>query len=87
MKIWGKSVCAIRVGKNIQELYTVLSSPSVVFLMSIFVNCICIVRIVVILCAFVILCVYCCFTLDAELLARSQYTEGPATSHLDTGFS
>jgi hypothetical protein len=26
-------------------------------------------------------------TLDAELLARSQYSEGPATSHLNTGFS
>ena len=27
------------------------------------------------------------FTLDAGLLARSQYSEGPATGHLDTGFS
>ena len=27
------------------------------------------------------------FTVDAELLARSQYSEGPATGHLDTGFS
>jgi len=27
------------------------------------------------------------FTLDAELLARSHYSEGPATDHLDTGFS
>ena len=27
------------------------------------------------------------FILDAELLARSQYSEGPATGHLDTGFS
>jgi len=42
----------------------------------------------------IILCVYCChyvciavFTLDAGLLARSQYSEGPATGHLDTGFS
>jgi hypothetical protein len=26
-------------------------------------------------------------TVGAELLARSQYSEGPATSHLDTGFS
>ena len=31
---------------------------------------------------------HCCFlTLDAVLLARSQYSEGPATGHLDTGFS
>jgi len=26
-------------------------------------------------------------TLDAGLLVRSQYPEGPATGHLDTGFS
>jgi hypothetical protein len=26
-------------------------------------------------------------TLDAELLTRSQYSEGPATGHLDTSFS
>jgi len=26
-------------------------------------------------------------TLDAGLLARSQYSEGPATGRLDTGFS
>jgi len=31
---------------------------------------------------------HCCtFTLDAVLLAISQYSEGPATDHLDTGFS
>ena len=43
--------------------------------------------VVVILCLFVVLCVHCCFffTLDAGLLARSQYSEGPATGHLDTG--
>jgi len=27
------------------------------------------------------------FTLDAGLLARSQYSESPATDHLGTGFS
>ena len=27
------------------------------------------------------------FTSDDGLLARSQYPEGPATGHLDTGFS
>ena len=27
------------------------------------------------------------FTLDAGMLAISQYSEGPATGHLDTGFS
>jgi hypothetical protein len=68
-------------------LPAVLSSLGVVFLMCIFVNCICLVCTVVVLRVFVILCVYCCFTLDAGLLARSQYPEGPATGHLDTGFS
>ena len=44
--------------------------------------------VVVILCVFALLCVcIAVFTLDAGLLARSQYSEGPATGHLDTGFS
>jgi len=30
------------------------------------------------------MCVLFFFTLDAELLARSQYSEDPATGHLDT---
>ena len=55
----------------------------------------CLVRIVeVVLCAllssYVYLLYYVCiavFTLDAGLLARSQYPEGPATGNLDTGFS
>ena len=36
-----------------------------------------------------ICCITCIavFTLDAGLLARSQYSEGPATGHLDTGSS
>ena len=55
--------------------------------MRIFVNFLCLVCTVVLLCLFVIICAYCCFTLDAGLLARSQYPEGPATNHLDTGFS
>jgi len=45
-------------------------------------------------CIFVTSCVllYCTvciavLTLDVGLLARSQYPEGPATGHLDTGFS
>jgi len=39
---------------------------------------------------YVYLLYYVCiavFTLDAGLLARSQYSEGPATGHRDTGFS
>ena len=54
----------------------------------------CLLCIVSCLCAllssYVYLLYYVCivvFTLDAGLLARSQYSEGPATSHLDTGFS
>jgi hypothetical protein len=31
--------------------------------------------------------IYLDFTLDVGLLARSQYSEGPATGHLVTGFS
>ena len=42
---------------------------------------------VVILCVFVVICIIAVFTLDAGLLARSQYSEGPATGHIDTGFS
>jgi len=51
--------------------------------------CSCLVCIVVILCVFVVLCehYFFFFTLDVGLLARSQYSEGPATCHLDTGFS
>ena len=60
--------------------------------------CGCLVCIVVILCVFVVLCGHCFIiiiiiiiitttTLDAGLLARSQYSECPAIAHLDTGFS
>jgi len=52
------------------------------------------VCVVVVLCvllsSYVYLLYYVCiavFTLDAGLLVRSQYLEGPATGHLDTGFS
>ena len=36
-----------------------------------------------------LLCYVCIavFTLDTGLLATSQYPEGPATGHFDTGFS
>ena len=52
---------------------------------------VCIVLIVLcVLLSYVYLLYYVCiaiFTLDAGLLARSQYPEGPTTGHLDTGFS
>ena len=44
----------------------------------------------VLLSSYVYLLYYVCiavFTLDAGLLDISQYSEGPATGHLDTGFS
>ena len=36
---------------------------------------------------FTVLCTAVLHALVAPLLARSQYPEGPATGHLDTGFS
>jgi len=52
--------------------------------------CIVLVVLCVLLSSYVYLLYCVCiavFTLDAGLLARSQYSEGPATGHLDTGFS
>ena len=52
--------------------------------------CIVVVALCILLSSYVYLLYYVCialFTLDAGLLARSQYSEGPANSHLDTGFS
>ena len=52
--------------------------------------CIVVVVLCVLLSSYVCL-LYCVgidvFTLDDGLLARSQYSEGPATGHLDIGFS
>ena len=52
--------------------------------------CIFVVVLCILLSSYVYLLYYVCiavFTLDAGLLGRSQYSEGPATDHLDTGFS
>ena len=52
--------------------------------------CVVVVVLCVFLSSYAYLLYYVCiavFTLDAGLLARSQYSEGPATGHLDTGFS
>ena len=52
--------------------------------------CIVVVFLRVLLSSYVYLLYFLCiavFTLDAGLLARSQYSESPATGHLDTGFS
>jgi len=42
---------------------------------------------IVVMCICCTMCVLLYFTLDVGLLARSQYSEGPANGHLDTGFS
>ena len=62
--------------------------------MYIVVSCLACIVVVVLLsceyCCHVYLLYYVCiavFTLDAGLLARSHYSEGPATGHLDTSFS
>jgi len=62
------------------------------FLVCIVVSCLVCTVVVVscVLLSYVYLLYYVCivfFTLDAGLLARSQYPEGPATGQLDTGFS
>jgi len=52
--------------------------------------CIVVVVLCVLLSSYVYLLYCVCiavFTLHAGLLARSQYSEGPATGHLDAGFS
>jgi len=52
--------------------------------------CIVVVILCVLLSSYVYLLYYfyiAAFTLNAGLLARSQYSEGPATGHLNTGFS
>ena len=52
--------------------------------------CIVVVVLCVLLSSYVYLLYYvliAVFTLDAGLLATSQYSEGPATGHLDTGYS
>ena len=53
--------------------------------MCIFVVVLCVLSSYVYLLYYVGIAVF--FTLDAGLLARSQHSEGPATGHLDTGFS
>jgi len=63
-----------------------VSFTSVYFLTFMCICCTC----VYLLYSYVYLLYYVCITvltLDAGLLARSQYPEGPATGHLDIGFS
>ena len=72
----------------------------VIFLVCIVIVVLCVLLLVVLCIVVVVLCVcvlssyvyllyFVCiavFTLDVGLLARSQYSEGPATGHVDIGF-
>jgi len=75
-----RTVNTLRSGYNKRDVLCVL----------LLVVCIVVVVLCVLLSSYVYLLYYVCidvFTLDARLLAISQYSEGPATGHLDTGFS
>ena len=94
MKGWGESVSTVCVGKStgncIQYFLTLVlfTFPTCCILRCLV--CIVVVVLCVLLSSYVYLlyCVYIAvFTLDTGLLARSRYSEGPATGHLDTGFS
>ena len=101
MKGWVESVIKLCVGKNTRNcvqyfltvvLFTFCTCCILRCLVCIVVSCpVCIVVVLcVLLSSYAYLLYYVCivvFTLDARLLARSQYPEGPATGHLDTGFS
>ena len=90
------------VGKILEIIYSTFFTwccfPYVHFLRTVFVlsvllylMCICCILCVTVVPLCTIIPFYCVciavLTLDAGLLARSQYPEGPATGHLDTGFS
>ena len=67
-----------------------VSNAAEVWFVFICLVCIVVVVLCVLLSYYVYLLYYVCiavFTLDAGLLAICQYSEGPATGHLDTGFS
>ena len=102
MKGWGESVIKLCMGKNTRNcvqyfltlvLFTFCTRYILRCLVWIVVSClVCIVVVVlcVLLSSYLYFLYYVCtavFTFDAGLLARSQYSESPATGHLDTGFS
>ena len=85
MKIWGESVSTVCVGKNTRNRVQYF----LIVVLFTFLTC-CILSLLCVLSSYVYLLYYVCiavFTLHAGLLVRSQYSEGPATGHLDTGFS
>ena len=84
-------MCVVKKLEAINRTTLVLFTSCTCFKLSC-VNC-CLVVLCVLLssnvymCTCCATCVFAVFTLDAGLLARSRYSEGPATGHLDTGFS
>jgi len=80
---------------SIAVLYVLLWLSCVYCCCCLVCNCcwlaVCIVVVALFCCHLMCICCTVCvllfFTLYAGLLARSQYSEGPATGHLDTGFS
>ena len=79
-------------GKNIRTIYSTFFTwccfPYVHFC-ELYLSCVYCYILCVFVVPYVFLLYYVCIavlTLDAVLLARSQYPEGPATGHLDTGF-
>jgi len=83
--VWGENT-----GNCVQYFLTVVLFTFCTCCILRYLVCIVIVVLCVLLSSYVYLLCYVCivvFTLDAGLLARSQYSEGPATGHLDTGFS
>jgi hypothetical protein len=82
MCIFGNCIC-------LESIVVILCVFVVSYVCLLYLMCICCIS-----CVFVVLlmCICCTvfiavLTLDAGLLARSQYPEGPATGHLDKGFS
>ena len=77
-------MCMGKILETIHSTFLPLVSFSLcAFLLTVFVLCVLSSHVYL----FVILCVYCCFTLDAGPLANSQYPVSPVTGHLSTGFS
>ena len=78
------SLCAFL--ETVFVLRVLLSSTLCLFVVNV---CVLVVLVCICCTSYVYLLYYVCITVitsDARLLARSQYPEGPATGHLNTGF-
>jgi len=87
MKGWGDSTSAICVWKKYRKLHTVLPWCCLPFVLVLFLVVLCELLFSCLVCIVMFMCTCCAVCIDAGLLARSQYLKGPATSHLNTGFS